>query len=113
METPKLQRGQALIIVGARRTGRAELARRIAAEWGTYAEASARQLLYDSELDRVVAVRVKTAIFDGLPKGLATANRVKALIASDTAPSFIFCTGAEPKLDAADRRFVVIHAPTP
>lgn len=121
----ELPHGQAMVITGPQGCGKTTLARKIAAQRGTFAEIDAHKLSTPFCLVRALAEEPDTLIVEGFPDNEETLAEVKAAITNDTvichqkyqepkkvkAPNFIFCSSDENALHLAaqDRRFFIVR----
>lgn len=100
----KIERGLALVLVGPQGCGKSLLARKLAADAGSFVEIDVDDL--ESPFTDYLADEPATCIVDGFPRTHHTRERLKAMISSPTAPldrkgmprqfrkapNFIFCT---------------------
>ena len=121
----ELKHGQALVITGAQGCGKTTLARKIAAQHGTFAEIGAHELETHFGLGRALASEPDTLVVEGFPTNAETLAEIKAALTNNTVichrkyqepkavktPNFIFCSGDKNALhlDAQYRRFFVVR----
>ena len=121
----ELKHGQALVITGPQGCGKTALARKIAAQHGTFTEIGAHELETRFGLGRALDSEPSTLIVEGFPTNEEALSDVKAVLTNSNivcrrkcqelkavkSPNLIFCTGdATPLLlGAADRRFRVVR----
>lgn len=120
----KLKHGQAMVITGPQGWGKTTLARKIAAQHGTFAEIGVHELETYFGLGNALASEPDTLVVEGFPTNAETIAKIKSALACSTVichwkhqepkamktPNFIFCSIDENPLhlDAQDRRFVII-----
>lgn len=121
----ELKHGQAMVITGPQGCGKSTLARKIAAQHGTFAEIDAHELGTRFGLGYALDSEPDTLVVEGFPSTEETLAEIKAALTSSTVichrkykepkavktPNFIFCSGDENALhlDAQDRRFFVVR----
>lgn len=98
----KLVPGVALVIVGARESGKTTFAEIIAAKHGTYTTCRSRFDISQAN------VRVNTIIFDDCSEQFIKSDESKFQITT-VAKNFIFTTSTAPVIDPDCRRFHVVH----
>ena len=121
----KLTKGVALVLTGKEGCGKSSVARRIAAENGSFIEAGMAKLK-DFGLGKVLSQLPNTVIVESFTQPTNDElDKIKAWIANDSIaidlkgqpqktvplPNFIFCSGSREYLNfgAHDRRFMVVN----
>jgi energy-coupling factor transporter ATP-binding protein EcfA2 len=119
----KLNRGQALVLVGPQGCGKTTLAWNIAKAYGRAMEVEPFIFGSPFDLGSVLEAEPKVLIIEGLPESQSIMEKVKELLANSEVlcyrkgrqaqkvrtPHIIFCSGHTENMDGLDRRFCVVN----